>query len=246
MKTWLWILIITYMWIEGYRVLLFTTEMSEEQMEDRLEAMAIGMLYGDFDYAKFKSGKLSQEDEEKYYKFLERKEKMEQLIIETATDVSNVSAKMEQYDVDIVFIDSAYLMDDEEGSDIDWLRVTHIWRGLKKLAKRTGKPICVNSQQDINKDGGLGSVNFAKAINHESDVVMELIRDEQMLEDKEAKVGVLKQREGTLGSVMLNWDFRCMNFKPIFSTDATGQTLEVSEDVEDDDLPNKNMIRMED
>ena len=50
------------------------------------------------------------ETEKKYFEFLERKEHMETLIIETATDVSNVASKLEQYEADIVFIDSTYLI----------------------------------------------------------------------------------------------------------------------------------------
>ena len=243
-KTWLWVLIATKMWLEGYRVLFFTTEMSEEQIEDRIEAMAMGLLYGNFNYNHYKSGKLDPETEKKYFEFLERKEHMETLIIETATDVSNVASKLEQYEADIVFIDSTYLMEDDQRSDADWMRVTNIFRGLKKLAKRTGTPICANTQQDLNKKGGgLGSINFARAITHESDVVIALERDEEMIEDHEAKIRVLKQREGTLGNVYLKWDFRVMNFDPIYSTDATGNTLDNNRDSIE---PNRNMINLED
>lgn len=232
------------MWLEGYRVLFFTTEMSEEQIEDRIEAMAMGLLYGNFNYNHYKSGKLDPETEKKYFEFLERKEHMETLIIETATDVSNVASKLEQYEADIVFIDSTYLMEDDQRSDADWMRVTNIFRGLKKLAKRTGTPICANTQQDLNKKGGgLGSINFARAITHESDVVIALERDEEMIEDHEAKIRVLKQREGTLGNVYLKWDFRVMNFDPIYSTDATGNTLDNNRDSIE---PNRNMINLED
>ena len=97
--------------------------------------MAMGMLYDKFDYNAFTSGQLDKEQEELYYKFLDRKESMEPLIIDTATTVSAVRAKVEQNESDIVFVDSAYLMEDEEGAEADHMRVTHIFRGLKKMAK---------------------------------------------------------------------------------------------------------------
>ena len=60
-KTWFFILLAAYMWLQGYKVHFFTTEMSEEQIEDRLEAMAMGMLYDKFDYNAFTSGQLDKE-----------------------------------------------------------------------------------------------------------------------------------------------------------------------------------------
>ena len=215
-KTWLFILFACYMWLQGYRVMFFTTEMSEEQIEDRLEAMAMGMLYSEFNYSDFKSGKLTPDQEKIYYEFLDTKKGLETFIIDTATTVSSIRAKVELQEADIVFVDSAYLMEDEEGAEADHMRVTHIFRGLKKLAKSLEIPICANTQQDLKSKGGLESVNFAKAITHESDVVMRLERTEEMIEDKEAKIVLEKQREGVLGSVMLNWNFDTMNFGGIY------------------------------
>lgn len=220
-KTWFWIIVACHCILNGHKVLFFTTEMSEEQIEDRVEAMLMGLLYKNFNYNKFKSGTLSPEDEARYFEFLDRKEHFEPFIIETATGVSNVNAKIQQYNPDIIFIDGAYLMEDDRGADQDWLRVAHITRDLKMLAKTTGKPICINSQADstTSKKTGpeLENIGFSKAIGHDSDVVLSLFRDEEMIEDREMKVKILKQREGILGNVMLNWDFSVMDFSAIYS-----------------------------
>lgn len=199
--------------------------MAEEQIEDRLEAMLIPMMMGcDFNYGKFKSGTLSPQEEQTYFDFLDMKSSLEPLIVETATGVSNVSAKIEQYQPDIVFIDGAYLMEDDQGAKEDWLRVAHITRDLKALAKLKKLPICINTQADstTSKKTGpeLENIGFSKAIGHDSDVVLGLLRDEEMIEDREMKVKVLKQREGTLGNVLLNWDFTTMNFSSIYSEGA--------------------------
>lgn len=221
-KTWMWIIVAAYCQLNGYRVLFLTTEMSEEQIEDRLEATLVKMMLGyEFNYGRFKSGTLTPKEEDNYFELLEAKEGLEPLIIETATGVSNVSAKIEQYQPDIVFIDGVYLMEDDRGAKEDWLRVAHITRDLKSLAKLKKLPICINSQADstTSKKTGpeLENIGFSKAVGQDSDVVLGLVRDEEMIEDKEMKIKILKQREGTLGSVILNWDFATMNFDSIYS-----------------------------
>lgn len=221
-KTWTLVKVAAHAQLNGYRVLFLTTEMSEEQIEDRLEAMLIGLMYGNFNYNKFKSGLLDKEQEDMYYAFLDRKEKLEPLIIESATGVSNVNAKIDQHQPDLVLVDSAYLMEDDRGSDQDWLRVAHITRDLKSLAKSKKLPIFINSQADANtsiKTGPeLSNIGFSKAIGQDSDVVLALSQDEEMREDREMDIKVLKQREGMTGKVTLNWDFSSMNFDAICST----------------------------
>jgi hypothetical protein len=193
-------------------------------MQDRYEAVLFGMVMGEFNYNRFKSGQLTPQEEDQYFEFLDKVlPRLEPLHIETATGVSSVSAKIDLYKPDLVMIDSAYLMEDERGStDQDWLRVAHITRDLKVLAKRRALPIFINSQADSTTSKKMGpeleNIGFAKAIGHDSDVVMSLFQDQQMREDREMKVKVLKQREGLLGSVVLNWDFTRMNFDSIYSS----------------------------
>ena len=220
-NTWFLVLIACYCLLNGYRILFLTTEMAEEQVEDRIEAMLVKMMLGvNFNYGRFKSGTLTKEEEEAYFELLDMKHTLEKLIIETATGVSNVSAKIDQYDPDLILIDGAYLMEDDRGAKDDWLRVAHITRDLKSLVKRKKKVMVINSQADstTSKKTGpeLDNIGFSKAIGQDSDVVLGLVRDEEMLEDREAKVKVLKQREGVLGSVMLNWDFTTMDFSQIY------------------------------
>lgn len=238
-KTWLWILIACYCCLNGYRVLFFTTEMAEEQIEDRIEAMLVKMMLDvDFNYGRFKSGTLSPEEEEAYFELLEAKKGLETLIIESATGVSAVSAKIDQIQPDLVFIDSVYLMQDDQGAKDDWLRVAHITRDLKAVAKAKKLPICINSQADkttSTKTGPeLDNIGFASAIGQDSDVVLGLVRDEEMIEDREAKVKVLKQREGVLANIMLNWDFSTMNFGDIYS--------EVEEPTTSDDDADRGLV----
>lgn len=244
-KTWLEIIIGANCQLQNYRVLQFVTEMSEDIMRDRYEAVLFAKCYGAMNYNAFKSGALSLEDEKKYFEFLEEDlPHFEPLIIATATGVMGVSAAIDKYDPDIILIDSAYLMEDDQGAKDDWLRVAHITRDLKKLAKRCKKPILINTQADKNtskKTGPeLGSIMYTQAIGQDSDNVLALYRDEVMINDREMGLKVLKQREGTLGKMTLNWDFDSMNFSEIYmeqseenAEDIPDKTLDVLDDEEE-------------
>lgn len=221
-NTWFLVLLGAYAQLNNYKVCCFITEMSTALMRDRFEAMLFGMMYGDFSYSKFKSGSLSKEVEDQYFEFLEDDlPKLEPLIIETATGISSIVAVIEKEKPDLVLIDGAYLMEDEQGAKDDWLRVTHITRDIKKTAKARHIPIVINTQADKNtskKTGPeLGSIMYTQSIGQDSDNVLALYRDEVMINDREMGIKVLKQREGVLGKVIINWNFDTMNFSGIYS-----------------------------
>jgi len=237
-KTWLLVLFGAYAMLNGYKVVCFITEMSTDLMQDRFEAMLFGMMYGDFSYNNFKAGNLDIETENTYFEFLEEDlPKLEPLIIETATGISSVVSVIEREKPDLVLVDGAYLMEDEQGAKDDWLRVTHITRDLKKTAKNWHLPIVINTQADKNtskKTGPeLGSIMYTQSIGQDSDNVLALFRDEIMINDKEMGVKVLKQREGVLGKVIINWNFDKMNFKSIYSESSDGNDSSDNSEPED-------------
>ena len=129
-------------------------------------------------------------------------------------------------------------MEDEQGAKDDWLRVTHITRDLKKTAKNWHLPIVINSQADKNtskKTGPeLGSIMYTQSIGQDSDNVLALFRDEIMINDREMGVKVLKQREGVLGKVIINWDFDHMNFKSIYSESSANDEFSGDEATPED------------
>ena len=238
-KTWFLVLLGAYAQLNGYKVCIFITEMSTELMQDRFEAMLFGMMYGNFNYNNFKSGSLDIDTENTYFEFLEDDlPKLEPLIIETATGISSVVSVIEREKPDLVLVDGAYLMEDEQGAKDDWLRVTHITRDLKKTAKNWHLPIVINSQADKNtskKTGPeLGSIMYTQSIGQDSDNVLALFRDEIMINDREMGVKVLKQREGVLGKVIINWDFDHMNFKSIYSESSASDEFSGDEATPED------------
>lgn len=221
-KTWFEIYVGAYCMLQNCKVLQFVTEMSEDIMRDRYEAMLFSMMYGEMNYNSFKSGTLTLEQERQFFEFLENDlPNCEPLIIATASGVMGVSAEIDKHKPDVVLIDGVYLMEDDQGAKDDWLRVAHITRDLKKLAKRSKVPILINTQADKNtskKTGPeLGSIMYTQAIGQDSDDILALYRDEVMISDREMCLKVLKQREGVTGKVMMNWNFDVMDFSEIYA-----------------------------
>lgn len=219
-KTWFEVLVGSYCMLNNYRVLQLVTEMSDDIMRDRYEAMLFGMCYGDFSYSHFKSGRLSLETEKKYFEFLDNElPHFEPLIVEHVDGVMSAAAMIDKHKPDIVLIDGIYLMSDDQNAKDDWARLTHISRDLKILAKRVHIPFLVNTQLDQkakSKNTSLGDIKYAQAVGQDSDTVIELYRDELMVQDREMGARLLKQREGSLGKVVFQWDFDKMNFSDIY------------------------------
>lgn len=238
-KTWLLIRFAAYAQLNGYKVCFFITEMSNDIMRDRFEAMLFGMMNGDFSYSQFKAGALPKNVENDYFEFLEEElPQLEPLIVESATGVSSVVSVIERENPDIVFIDGAYLMEDDQGAKDDWLRITNISRDLKKTAKSRHLPIIINTQADKNtsKRTGpeLGSIMYSQSVGQDSDNVLALFRDEIMIKDNEMGIKILKQREGVLGKVYTNWDFDTMDFSCIYSETSDGVNSQ-DEELEEND-----------
>ena len=75
---------------------------------------------------------------------------------------------------------------------------------------------------------------YTQSIGQDSDNVLALFRDEIMINDREMGIKVLKQREGVLGKVIINWDFDKMNFKSIYSESTSSDDFENDSESEED------------
>jgi hypothetical protein len=66
---------------------------------------------------------------------------------------------------------------------------------------------------------------------HNSDSVIEMFRDEVMISDREMKLKVLKNREGSPSNTLMAWDFRTMNFSELFSEGLESEEVSDHENV---------------
>lgn len=213
-KTWFELIQAVYMAKQGYRVLLFTTEMSSKMMIRRIDA-----IWCKLNYTRFRDGRLTRDELKKYEKYLNTIEgdTDSNIIVEQATGgISQVGAKIDQHNPDIVFVDGAYLLEDEEKGEDDWKALVRIFRGLKRLARSKKVPVYASTQSNEQK-ASLGAISFAKHIRADCDVIMALEQDDEMKEDKEMGVKFLKIREGEIpGRVLMQWDFNEMQYGTIY------------------------------
>lgn len=204
----------------GHKVVLFTREMSPEQMERRLDAIHFGLPYQDF-----KKGRLGHQLEELYKSKLQTLKDKPNFIIssdeEEGSGVANVRAKLEEYQPDLFGVDGAYLLADDRKGNSNWERVMHITQDIKKVCRRLGIPGVITSQAGVDSQGkggvSLASVSFSKlAFGADSDIVIGI---DDLVEMNKWKLKLLKQREGEKFSFIIDKDFKTMKFKQVGDAD---------------------------
>lgn len=216
-KSWMEIIMAVNQAKNGYRVLFFTTEMSKEMVMRRIDA-----VWNGFNYSLFTKGQLHPKDKERYFKYLDEMANTPDdeimLVVEQATGgLSQIGAKIDQYKPDIVYIDGAYLLQDEEGEEDNWAGIVRVWRGLHRLCLVKKVPIIATTQSKDETNASIKSLSFAKALSNDCDVLAVLEQDSQQKHDREISVRFLKVREGdTLSVVHMNWDFNKMDYSCIY------------------------------
>jgi hypothetical protein len=140
--------------------------------------------------------------------------------------VSGIQGKVMEYNPDVVFVDSAYLMQSElpkvEQSSPQAL--TDIARSLKKLAQTQRIPIVVTTQASSTRSRG-GKLNadsamYTQAWRQSADVLLGVERVEpDAPEDGEVSImlRVLATRSGPRADTIIMWDWskgRCLEIDP--------------------------------
>jgi DnaB-like helicase C terminal domain len=172
---------------------------------------------------KIMNGTLNAREEKAIDRALAEIEAMRSFIFSTditsATTVSGVQAKIQEYQPDAVFIDGAYLMQSElvrvePGSP---QALTNISRSLKRLAQSSKIPIAITTQASlVRSKGGLGlqSAMYTQAWGQDSDIFLgvermgERVADETVSTDPvQVKFKVIESRSGPRKEVILEWDW---------------------------------------
>jgi len=221
---------------QGKRVVIFSLEMSKEQLGMRLLAMEARV-----DSNKLRTGNLSAEDWESISDAALRFADADIIIDDTpgigVMEMRNKCRRIGQEKrIDLVIVDYLQMMSaDKVGSGENRQQeVSQISRYLKQLARELRCPVMVLSQlsraveqRQGDKRPILSDLRESGAIEQDADVVMFLFNEDYYNRNKEGyepknlcEVLLAKQRMGETGKVVLGWQPRFTKFVNIVREDA--------------------------
>lgn len=209
-------------------VMMFSLEMSKEQLGQRLLSMESKV-----DMQSLKTGKLTRRDWDDINIALDILSKTNIHIDDTAgISIMEMKSKCRRLKaeegLDLVVIDYLQLMNPEGKADSRTQEISVISRNLKLLARELDCPILVLSQlsraPETRTDHRpmLSDLRESGSIEQDADIVIFLYRDEYYNEDTEApgecEVIVAKQRSGPTGTIKVAWLEKLTKF--VDSTEA--------------------------
>ncbi len=211
---------------KGKRVVIFSLEMSREQLGMRLLAMAARV-----DSKKLRTGELSEEDWESVNEAAQRYADADLLIDDTpgigVMEMRNKCRRIDQEKkIDLIMVDYIQMMSADEAGDNRQQEVSTISRYLKQLAREMKCPVIVLSQlsraveqRQGDKRPILSDLRESGAIEQDADLVMFLYREDYYNRNKEnfepnnlCEVIIAKQRMGETGKAVIGWQPRFTKF----------------------------------
>ena len=205
---------------------IFSLEMSDQQLVDRLLAAEAGV-----DSWKLRTGKLSNDHE--FEAVQEAMAKLSEASIHIDDQPGNNILKMRssarrlknEHGLDMLIVDYLQLMSptSSKASDSMVQQVTEISRSLKILARELDVPVIALSQlsRAVEQRGGkprLSDLRDSGSIEQDADVVMFIHREDKMNKDQEserpniAEILVEKHRNGPVGYAELYFDEKHVRF----------------------------------
>ncbi|MCA9354342.1 MAG: replicative DNA helicase [Candidatus Kaiserbacteria bacterium] len=212
--------------LHGASVGIFSLEMSDQQLVDRMLAAEAGV-----DSWKLRTGRLSNDSE--YEALQGAMTKLAKAPIHIIDEAAMNIVKMRsaarrlknEHGLDMLIVDYLQLMSPTltKGSDSMVQQITEISRSLKILAKEMEIPVIALSQlsRAVEQRGGkprLSDLRDSGSIEQDADVVMFIHREDKMNKDKEAErpniaeILVEKHRNGAVGMAELYFDGQHVRF----------------------------------
>ena len=201
---------------KGLPAMVFSLEMSKEQLVNRMLAMESNV-----DSQKLRTGTLSDSDWDAVVEGIGVIGNSKLIIDDTPgisiMELRSRCRKMKlEYGLSVVIIDYLQLMSGSgKGGDNRQQEISEISRSLKGLARELSAPVIALSQLsracETRQDHRpmLSDLRESGAIEQDADVVMFLYRDDYYNKDTDmpniAEVIIAKQRNGPIGTVNLVW-----------------------------------------
>lgn len=208
---------------EDATVLIFSLEMSKEQLSQRILSMEARI-----ESQKMSGGDInSVEDWDRLAAAVNNLSRGSILIDDTPgttmMEIKNKCRKTKaERGLDMIIIDYLQLMEGDSKSENRQQAISNLSRGMKLLAREMDCPVIVLSQLSRGPDRRenhrpvLADLRESGAIEQDADIVIFLYRDEVYNENTEepnvCEIIVAKHRNGPIGTVKVRWDNRYTRF----------------------------------
>jgi len=192
---------------ENLKVMFQSFEMTAREMKTRYDAMRAHISHG-----RLIRGALHTEEEKRYMDHLsELRQEFWMPDNIAARTITGLSAKIEKFKPDIVFVDGMYLMMDEETGETESERsLRSLTRNMKRVAQRYDVPVVVSTQALRSKMRGgkvtADSIGYTSSFLQDSDIVLALQRQDEE-DDSSRSLTVAASRISGMGSTDLMWDW---------------------------------------
>lgn len=185
-KSWVLAYIISWVFDQGKRILIYTKEMTSENIFARVIACMAGI-----NYQGLRTGKLADSEESALYaaqSFLQSMEAGDNAICLSGQDAPDggdtvpwLRSKVEKFKPDFVFVDGMYLMSDVQRAKKDNERVRNISRDLRQMNLSLKIPLICTLQANRaaakHGDANLDEIAFSDAIGQDATHVMRVINE---------------------------------------------------------------------
>lgn len=197
------------------KILLIGFEMTNQEQGARYDS-----IVAEIDHQRLLTGQITREDIAKLEEVGKQREGMRDFIASTdiasATTVSGIAAKIDQYKPTLVFIDGVYLMDDENGEPKgSSAALTNITRGIARLTKQ--KKVCIIGTTQVlaskvSRATGVtaASVGYSSSFAQDCHAMfsVEAVEDEPNIQ----KISTLLSRSGPQVTFEVDWDWSTGTF----------------------------------
>jgi len=242
-KSWLLTFLIAFVVEQMKRALIYTKEMTPENIFNRIYACLARVSY-----KGLRMGLLSPDEQEALFaieRFVERAGLRDNVYCLSGKDVPQggdtvpwLRSKIEKYQPDYVFVDGLYLMSDVHRAKRDHARVRNISRDLSNLRLSLQVPIIATLQATRSaakhQEANLDEISFSDAIGQDATAAIRIIKE------RGAQTAMLilgGAREWDLNGFRINAD-PARDFS--FHSEVTAKDIEKAErqDVGPEDNPN--------
>lgn len=202
----------------GAKVLAINFEMTNQEQGTRYDSIVAGI-----DHQRLLTGNITREDIKTLERVGKEREGMRDFIsstdIASATTVSGIAAKIDQYKPSVVLIDGIYLMDDENGEPKGSpAALTNITRDIAKLCKTKNVNITGTTQVLLSKISharGITASSVGYSSSFAQDCHVMIAVEDVPDEDNTQQLKVLLSRSGPKVECEIEWDWSTGTFEEL-------------------------------